>query len=473
MTSPRGRALRSQLRARVAATTFVVALLTSGTLTALFAFDAYQARIARLRAEGRRVAFSAVTLYDVLRLTGSEADKATLQAFLSAAVRGTSSEEELAYAVVLDDKGAVVAQATSSRNPSPQGAAPAPGAPCPDGTLCINAGVVGRDTAGKSPDAAAGRVLVGLSTAPAMAALKRTTAVAGGLSALVALLFSGALLSVVSRRVVRPIARVVEGMQAVRAGKLEGVAPVVGADEGAELVDGFNEMVVALASKQATLERHVGKRMTSDISAGDAGRRLRVTALHFDIEGFGARVSRDPPETVVQLLHEVMGACVAIVEEHDGHVSRLMGDTLLAVWGLPKPAEDDALRAVRAAFAMMERCRAVSDERRTRDEEAFTVGIGMATGDAVVATIGSAARAESVVVGEPVALAQRAQEEAKATGFGLLVSAETYGAVRTAFEGAATPPMLLRGFGVPLSLFRVRPRAPSGPPGPLSPPAVT
>src|SRR4029077_3748041 len=97
-------------------------------------------------------------------------------------------------------------------------------------------------------------------------------------SLLVALAFSAALLSFVSRRVVKPIARVVSGMNAVELGSLAGIAPQVGNDEAAALVDGFNDMVEALVKKQTTLERHVGKRVISDLERAmrvdDNGRRV-------------------------------------------------------------------------------------------------------------------------------------------------------------------------------------------------------
>jgi hypothetical protein len=78
-----------KLQTRIALWTFVVTLALSATLNAVFASDSMRARYDRLRAEGKRVALSTISLYDVLRLTGSDADKATLQSFLDAAVKGT------------------------------------------------------------------------------------------------------------------------------------------------------------------------------------------------------------------------------------------------------------------------------------------------------------------------------------------------------------------------------------------------
>ena len=52
------------------------------------------------------------------------------------------------------------------------------------------------------------------------------------------------------------------------------------------------------------------------------------------------------------------GALHAVVEAHRGTVVKLLGDGVMAAFGLPRVAEDDALRAVRAAVAMQQALRA-------------------------------------------------------------------------------------------------------------------
>src|SRR5207245_2779683 len=132
------------------------------------------------------------------------------------------------------------------------------------------------------------------------------------------------------------------------------------------------------------------------------------------------------------------------------------GDTVLALWGVPESLEDDAENAVAAGLALIDECAALSEQRRMRGEEPFTVGVGVATGEAVLATVGTTERAESIVVGEPVTLARHIEEEARAAGFGLLVSEETFKLVQAKYQGAATPPVLIRGFGMPVTMYRVR-----------------
>lgn len=466
------------LRARVALWAFVTALLAAATLTVVFAFEAQRSTTERLRAEGRRIAVAAVTLYDVLRLTGAEADQATLRTFLRAAVGGASTSERLAYAVVLDENGRFVAGdvAWDVLEETPPGDGDERVPPPKAHVLAVEASIVARDAA--AADAAggaenpaarpAGKVLVGLSTRPAEAALTRTLVATSALSGLGAFAFAGALFLVLTRRVVRPVAHVVRGMESLRQGSLDVVVPDPGGrDEAAELARGFNDLVTALVEKdklKSTLERHVGRKLADaalELPVG-TGRRVLVSALVLEVEGFHARMSRSPPEEIAGFLQELVAAAVDVIHAHDGHVAKVMGDTLLALWGLPLARPDDALCATRAALALQERCLALSEARRAAGLEPFVVGVGVATGEAIIATVGSAERAETVVAGEVVTLARGVAEEARAQGFGVLLAEAAFSHVDKQFEGAATPPLLLEGVGVPLTLYRVRPRRRGG-----------
>jgi class 3 adenylate cyclase len=52
------------------------------------------------------------------------------------------------------------------------------------------------------------------------------------------------------------------------------------------------------------------------------------------------------------------------VESHGGTVTQLLGDGVKAVFGIPRVAEDDAIRAVRAAVAMQDAFRALAEQQR-------------------------------------------------------------------------------------------------------------
>src|SRR5207245_2750228 len=68
-------------------------------------------------------------------------------------------------------------------------------------------------------------------------------------------------------------------------------------------------------------------------------------------------------ESVRSLMSRYYGALHAAVEAHGGTVVKLLGDGVMAAFGLPRVAEDDAMRAVRAAVAMQQAFRALAREQ--------------------------------------------------------------------------------------------------------------
>src|SRR5262245_1039216 len=130
--------------------------------------------------------------------------------------------------------------------------------------------------------------------------------------------------------------------------------------------------------------------------------RKVVTVVFADLIGSTALHERLDAESARSLMGRYYGALHAAVEAHGGRVVKLLGDGVMAAFGLPRVAEDDAMRAVRAALAMQEAFRALA-----REQSGIGLRVAVNTGEVVVDA------ATDDVVGDPINVAARLQDAAQ------------------------------------------------------------
>ena len=104
----------------------------------------------------------------------------------------------------------------------------------------------------------------------------------------------------------------------------------------------------ALAAMRAQLQALAA----SGVSESSQALKL-VSILFLDVVGSTALAQQLDPEDVGVVLDGVLVRGTAIVQAHGGSVLQYAGDSLLAVFGNPKAAEDDAERAVRCGLALV------------------------------------------------------------------------------------------------------------------------
>src|SRR5215213_8075658 len=108
---------------------------------------------------------------------------------------------------------------------------------------------------------------------------------------------------------------------------------------GAESPDGFR----FCGACGAPLEAH---------AAGAGETRRTVTVFFCDVTGSTAVGEQLDPESFRCVMARYFAAMRAVVERHGGEVEKFIGVAVMAVFGVPRLHEDDALRAVRAANEM-------------------------------------------------------------------------------------------------------------------------
>jgi len=154
------------------------------------------------------------------------------------------------------------------------------------------------------------------------------------------------------------------------------------------------------------------------------GVRNRVSVLFADLSGFTPFAESRAPESVMETLNQTFAKLTELVFKHHGTLDKFIGDCVMAFYGAPIPAGNDALNAVRSALEM----RAVFNELKTQwgDDERAKLGlaIGINTGEAIVGNVGSDRRMEYTVIGDTVNVAARLQD--KAVAGQILIGEDTF-----------------------------------------------
>jgi len=137
--------------------------------------------------------------------------------------------------------------------------------------------------------------------------------------------------------------------------------------------------------------------------ADPAGARKVVSIVFADLVGSTALHERLDPESARRFMESYYDAMRGAVESHGGTVTQLLGDGVKAVFGIPRVAEDDAIRAVRAAAAMQDAFRALAEQQR---------GAVGKTGLRVAVNTGEVVANDAAeIIGDPVNVAARLQEQ--------------------------------------------------------------
>ncbi len=180
-------------------------------------------------------------------------------------------------------------------------------------------------------------------------------------------------------------------------------------------------------------------------------RRL-ATVIFADVVGLSDVANDLEPDAVRDLANDFFDPIGREVEREGGTVVKYIGDTVMAVFGVPTSREDDAQRAVRASLAMSAK---VADLAKNRGGPAaeLSLRVGINTGVVMVGTVGTASNSSPDIMGLTVNIARRIESVARA---GDVVMAQgTERLVHGKFEVDALGPTSLKGVGEPIALYRV------------------
>jgi adenylate cyclase len=157
----------------------------------------------------------------------------------------------------------------------------------------------------------------------------------------------------------------------------------------------------------------VDELLRSDLKNPLTPRRLNVTTLIADMEGYTTYVESMSIEEAANLTRDFLACLTAPVLKKRGTIDKYTGDGLVAFWGAPLPVEDHADLALDAALEIRKAVSKFSQEREGSGMSRLRVRIGIQSGVAMAGDFGSASRSIYTAVGDSVNVAARLEQLAR------------------------------------------------------------
>lgn len=196
------------------------------------------------------------------------------------------------------------------------------------------------------------------------------------------------------------------------------------------LLGTFWKQIVERRTKEhlrAALTAYVPSPVVTQVDSGVISREslrqnLHGTCLLTDVMQY-TRISESlKPPDLAALMNEYYGVLYSVVTTHGGMVSDTAGDSMLAIWAGEQADARHCRQACEAALAMRA---AIERMNEAKSQNRLSTGFGLATGEIMLANIGSDEQYSFRAVGDIVTTASRIQTLNRTLGTTILASADS------------------------------------------------
>jgi adenylate cyclase len=273
-----------------------------------------------------------------------------------------------------------------------------------------------------------------------------------------------------STRVVSGLRQLVASTRAIESGQKTVPVTIQTRDEVGELALAFNRMVEELRTRERikdTFGKFLDPRIVTRLidSGAEHPERRTLTVFFSDIKDFTGISEQLTASSVVNLLNSYFGAVASVIHAHNGFIDKYIGDGVMAFWIPPFSVGDaHASDACLAALAQQEamgvlRTQLPEITGMRRNPPKLTIRMGIATGEAIVGTIGASAARSYTVIGDTVNLASRLEDINKVYGSSVILSEETYRLSQNVIEARELDLVTVPGKTEPVRIYEAMGRA--------------
>ncbi|MDR7039612.1 adenylate cyclase [Methylobacterium sp. BE186] len=184
-----------------------------------------------------------------------------------------------------------------------------------------------------------------------------------------------------------------------------------------------------------------------------SGEERFIVAMFVDLRGSTRLAEERLPYDTVFIINRFLGAVGDAVREAGGSVNQMLGDGMLALFGLQTVPETGARQALRGVDLIGEHVAGLNRLLAADLGQTLRYGIGLHAGMAIVGEMGDHADARFTALGDTVNVAARLESMTKALGCIALVSEAVYAAAKV--EAPSLQEVVLQGRSESLMARRI------------------
>ncbi len=160
--------------------------------------------------------------------------------------------------------------------------------------------------------------------------------------------------------------------------------------------------------------------------AASSGIERYVVIMFVDMRGSSRLAERRLPFDTVFIINQFLNAVSSAVISAGGEPNQVLGDGLLALFGMSGPPDLACRQAIAASAAIADRVQSLNKALAYALAEPIRFGVGIHAGMTIAGAIGYERHAQFTVIGDPVNVAARLEALTKTLGCEVLMSEEVY-----------------------------------------------
>jgi adenylate cyclase len=206
------------------------------------------------------------------------------------------------------------------------------------------------------------------------------------------------------------------------------------------------------------LERYLSPHLVKELMENKhdlnlGGVKKRVVVLFADIRRFTSLSEELEPEEIVKFLNEYFTKMVDIIFKYGGMIDKFVGDEIMAIFGAPITHRDDASRAIQTAIEMQRETKELKRQWGGDNTRAFSIGIGINSGEVIAGNIGSQKHMDYTVIGDAVNIAKRLESRAHKNQ--ILVTRGVLNMIEDGYQFREIGKLRVKGKKLPVEVFEV------------------